>query len=881
MKRKSKAEKFFSKLIAFTMAAAFVLTSAMIPVSAAPDLLDYSADNGNYRNVMYYGDWSIWGGQNNFYPKGIAADQITHLNFAFLDFDANGNLMFTDNDAAYGAPVGMSGVSWGDANAGILNALQDLREQNPNLRVGVSVGGWSKSKDFTPVAADPVIRARFISNLCKFLKYTNMDFIDYDWEYPGAVRAADLIDNKNDEGTPLSTPADKENFITLLQETKDALQAQGAELGKVYELSVALPATKAQLDRGVNIAEVFRIVDFANIMTYDLTGAWSDHTGHHTALYSRPNDPNGTGLSVHDSVTYLLSQGAVANKIVIGCAFYTRGWEKVDIGSGTVPGMPGLFASVTPVNKNAANQLCFGAMNLAPIAMGDGGHPGGLWSYGTHDKLNTRYPDMVRYWDDVAKAPYLYNEATGAFFSYDDPESIRAKIQYVKENHLGGAISWMQSQDKTTATGKRDELTRVIKQELFGSASLPKYKISKPSIEVEVTVSTYTDTTNGGYNITIKNIAAANESNSVLGLAERAAETVKMPKLYIKSASGANFSTGGYGSGTVTNANGYGIVDMSTVYANKMIPQGKSVTFQLKSNKPANVEDIVTIELAQRIQSPGAEIGRQLVYGGGDPLPVNTPPVISGVTDQTILVGDTFDTMQGVAARDAEDGDLTDQIICTGSVNTAVAGSYTLTYSVTDSGGKNTQKSCVITVKNPTQNTPPVISGATDWTIAVGDSFDPMAGVTASDAEDGTITSQITYTGSVNTAVAGTYLLTYSVTDQGGATTTVSRRITVEEKTVPIDPSAYDPDKIYVAGDEVTYNGETYRAKWWVKGGGTPDVNSAWEKITNNTNQIPEYNANQAYVKGDRVTYNGSVYEAKWWVRGYAPGTNDAWMLIE
>ena len=77
------------------------------------------------RNVMYYGDWSIWGGEGNFYPKDIPADQITHLNFAFLDFDAEGNLIFTDIDAATGSPVGESNVQWGDANAGILPALQD------------------------------------------------------------------------------------------------------------------------------------------------------------------------------------------------------------------------------------------------------------------------------------------------------------------------------------------------------------------------------------------------------------------------------------------------------------------------------------------------------------------------------------------------------------------------------------------------------------------------------------------------------------------------------------------------------------------------------------------------------------------------------------
>ena len=55
----------------------------------------------NKRNVMYYGDWSIWGGENKFYPKDIPADQLTHLNLAFLDFNASGDLIFCDKDATY------------------------------------------------------------------------------------------------------------------------------------------------------------------------------------------------------------------------------------------------------------------------------------------------------------------------------------------------------------------------------------------------------------------------------------------------------------------------------------------------------------------------------------------------------------------------------------------------------------------------------------------------------------------------------------------------------------------------------------------------------------------------------------------------------------
>lgn len=141
-------------------------------------------------------------------------------------------MKFTDKDAAVGAPVGQDGVQWGGANAGILNALQDLRAKNPNMKIGVSIGGWSKSGDFSAIGENATARANFVSNVMKFIKYTNMDFVDLDWEYPASVRAADLVDNKNDEGTPNAKPADKQNYITLLQDLRTALDKQGVDVKK-------------------------------------------------------------------------------------------------------------------------------------------------------------------------------------------------------------------------------------------------------------------------------------------------------------------------------------------------------------------------------------------------------------------------------------------------------------------------------------------------------------------------------------------------------------------------------------------------------------------------------------------------------------------------
>lgn len=62
----------------------------------------------------------------------------------------------------------------------------------------------------------------------------------------------------------------------------------------------------------------------------------------------------------------------------------------------------------------------------------------------------------MRYWDNCAQAPYLWNPTTHVFISYDDPQSIAVKASYVLEHRLGGIMFWELSEDR------EDELLDVI-----------------------------------------------------------------------------------------------------------------------------------------------------------------------------------------------------------------------------------------------------------------------------------------------------------------------------------------------------------------------------------------------------------------------------------
>lgn len=130
---------------------------------------------------------------------------------------------------------------------------------------------------------------------------------------------------------------------------------------------------------------------------------------------------------------------------------------------------------------------------------------------------------------------------------------------------------------------------------------------------------------------------------------------------------------------------------------------------------------------------------------------------------------------------------------------------------------------------DPTLNTAPIINGVSDKTITIGSSFDKLSGVTATDKEDGILTSKIVVSGNVNTQVVGKYELTYSVKDSHGVETVVKAVITVQEKPI-IEDDTYDKTQIYLKGDTVIYKGATYRAKWWTQGD-IPGENEVWEKI--------------------------------------------------
>ena len=164
----------------------------------------------------------------------------------------------------------------------------------------------------------------------------------------------------------------------------------------------------------------------------------------------------------------------------------------------------------------------------------------------------------------------------------------------------------------------------------------------------------------------------------------------------------------------------------------------------------------------------------------------NDKTIISGADNTSIVEGTKFNPMDGVTATDTEDGNLTNDIKVTGNVDVNKPGKYELTYTVTDTDGNTTtvKRTIIVNPKMVEINAIPVIT-AENKTIKVGDKFNPMEGVTATDKENGNLTNDIKIIeNTVDTSKPGTYTVKYEITDKQGAKSTKTITVTVINDTI-------------------------------------------------------------------------------------------------
>ncbi|ELP85315.1 chitotriosidase-1 precursor, putative [Entamoeba invadens IP1] len=346
---------------------------------------------GYYTNWSQYRTATVGGWPSKFTPERIDAKLFDVLNFAFVTFDDT---------------YEVKEYEWND-NV-MIPQLVSLKSHNPNLKVCVSIGGWNfnanaKTKHlFHDMAATSVSRKRFIKSAIQFARKYNMDGIDIDWEYPG---------NELQGGHP----TDFLNFNCLVKEFREFVEIDSKEENKEPLLiTVAAPAGIQNI-QNIDVETVSKYIDWFNLMTYDLHGAWDNITGPHTALYSTD------GLSVNDCVSEYLKSGVPSHKLVLGLAHYARGWT---------------------VNNNTTEHK-MGEEASGPSECGRcTGENGYLAKY----EIDEIIPKNNIFFDDTSKTLFGYFD--NKFYTFDDKETFKMKVEYAKEKSLGGVMMWSVDLDK-------------------------------------------------------------------------------------------------------------------------------------------------------------------------------------------------------------------------------------------------------------------------------------------------------------------------------------------------------------------------------------------------------------------------------------------------
>ncbi|MFT4031174.1 MAG: glycoside hydrolase family 18 protein [Siphonobacter sp.] len=311
--------------------------------------------------------------------------KMTHINFAFAVPNKDGVL---------------DPLNEGDVKT--LAALHDLRKINKDLKILISIGGWGGCKYFSDVSVNEAARQKFAKSCLELVNKHHLDGVDIDWEYPAQIGAGNIFRKE-----------DKQNYTLLLKTLRENLDEQGKKDNRSRTNHFLLTSATGGDTAFVNHTELGKAaqyLDYVNIMTYDLYHGNDVVTGHHSPLYQSKSSDHSRNSSA-DAVMGHVKAGVPIGKIVLGVPFYGRGWTNVNAENN------GLFQPTT----NAEH------------------------SFISYNELLEKYINKngyVRYWDEGAKVPYLWNAEKKTFFSYADAESEKFKTEYIKKNKMAGVMFW-------------------------------------------------------------------------------------------------------------------------------------------------------------------------------------------------------------------------------------------------------------------------------------------------------------------------------------------------------------------------------------------------------------------------------------------------------
>ncbi len=436
-------------------------TDAAGTSTASTPALDVTTSSTSTQSMIVAGwfeEWSIYYASfniANLQQNGVA-DSLTHLIYAFGDpvapTSATAACQLADPWADYqdtALPQVTGPYSGAGGVYGNFGAIQQLKAAHPNLKTLISIGGYSATNAWTNAfvlaASTPAGRTALASSCINMFISGNLapgitapglfDGINIDWEFP--------------------TATDTANFTALLTEFRKQLNALSATTGKTYLLSFDAAAGKSDANNPggydtIDIPGTVAQVDFITVDGYNYAGDWSFATNDASPLYDEPANPlYNTGFTIDDTVEYYLATGIPPSKYTVGFPLYGAGWT-----GGLTSANSGMYQTATgysPVpNLNGVGNCSTGDNQSSPAAGCDYLLTNGLATY--RSLINLLNNGYTASYDSTRAAARMYSAAADTAFSYDNAQSIAAKVAYIKAKGLGGGYVWALKDDDANGT---------------------------------------------------------------------------------------------------------------------------------------------------------------------------------------------------------------------------------------------------------------------------------------------------------------------------------------------------------------------------------------------------------------------------------------------
>ncbi|MEI6972803.1 MAG: glycoside hydrolase family 18 protein, partial [bacterium] len=312
----------------------------------------------------------------------------------------------------------------------IKNSIYYLSQQTAwtTKNLILSVGGYNLSQYMDQAGSGAGLAQTAADQIAKLVQITGAVGVDLDYE-------------------PVGQPCVPANMALLCQKIQIAVKA----LNPTYEvhLTIIPPLSQADPDLKTDTALACDpYVDQINVMTYDLSGAYSGWvTWFNAPLYNGGLQFPGTSRfvpSTDEAVSNFIAGGVAPGKLGIGIAFYGYVWSG---GTGTSTGGAALPRQ---------------SWTSAPTTTAP-----------SYDAImTTYYQPSLYHWDTNAQAAYLSldnpNSANDKFISYDDEHTCQAKVSYARNRGLGGLMIWELAEGyrPSQPVGQREPLLQAVKQSL-------------------------------------------------------------------------------------------------------------------------------------------------------------------------------------------------------------------------------------------------------------------------------------------------------------------------------------------------------------------------------------------------------------------------------